>query len=230
MAELTLRPRGARGRPGARGADLRWVLVVGGAAALVIGYVLTVSVQAACAVTLVLTVLALYRHNRTWGIAGLFALWFLAPLLRRLFGLMTGYIDQDPLSVAPFVATMAMVGLELLRLRLPDRVRKILLVAAAGMALGLPIGILHGPSSAIYAFIAYVAGRLGRGAGLHGAGVGRAQRAAQASCSSASRRSPPTPSTSARCTCPTGTGPGCRRRSSRASATRSRGRSGPSAR
>ncbi len=158
MAELTLRPRGARGGPGARGADLRWVLVVGGAAALVIGYVLTVSVQAACAVTLVITVLALYQHNRTWGIAGLFALWFLAPLLRRLFGLMTGYVDQDPLSVAPFVATMAMVGLELLRLRLPDRVRKILLVAAAGMALGLPIGILHGPSSAIYAFIAYVAG------------------------------------------------------------------------
>ena len=48
--------------------------------------------------TLVITVLALYRHDRTWGIAGLFALWFLAPLLRRLFGLMTGYVDQDPLS------------------------------------------------------------------------------------------------------------------------------------
>src|SRR3954471_12547169 len=158
MAELTLRPRGGGGRPGARGADLRWVLLVGGAAALVIGYVLTVSVQAACAVTLVITVLALYRHDRTWGLAGLFALWFLAPLLRRLFGLMTGYVDQDPLSVAPFVATLALVGLELLRIRLPERVRRILLVAAAGMALGLPIGILHGPSSAIYAFIAYVAG------------------------------------------------------------------------
>ena len=60
--------------------------------------------------------------------------------------------------MAPFVATMAMVGPRAPAPPAPRPRPEDPALAAAGMALGLPIGILHGPSSAIYAFIAYVAG------------------------------------------------------------------------
>jgi hypothetical protein len=48
-------------------------------------------------------------------------------------------------------------GLELLRFHVPTVIRRVLLVAAGGFALGLPVGLVHGPSSGIYAFIAYLA-------------------------------------------------------------------------
>jgi hypothetical protein len=167
MAELIWRLRAAaRPGPGARHGDLWWTLGVGGAAAVVLAWTLTVSIQAACALVLVLAVIAVYQHDRRWGIGALFGLWFLAPGLRRIFGLYTGYLDNDPLSLAPFLATAAIAAFELARIHVPSRTRHILLLAAAGFAIGLPVGLLTGPSSAIYAFIAYLAGVSGAAMGL----------------------------------------------------------------
>jgi hypothetical protein len=135
-----------------------WVLVVGGAAALVVGFVLTVSIQAACSLVAVLVVVSLQVHDRRAGLTALLVLWFVAPFLRRVFGLMTGYVGSDPLSVAPFVATAAVAGLELVRVAVPTELRRILVVAAAGFTIGLPAGMVVEPRAAAYAFVAYVAG------------------------------------------------------------------------
>ena len=158
MAGLIARS-GLRGRPspGGWGGDLLWPLGVGLPAALLLAWILTVSVQAAAALVLVLLVVGLHQHNRRWGIAAMFAVWFLAPGLRRVLGLLTGYVDTDPLSVAPFVATAAIAGLELVQIKLPSRAGRILLLAGAGIALGLPAGLLLAPRAAIYAFGAYLA-------------------------------------------------------------------------
>jgi putative inorganic carbon (HCO3(-)) transporter len=158
LAELIWRLRSGVRSPGARGGDAWFAILAGGAAALVVGWGLTVSVQAACAFTLVALVLALYEYRRDWGVLALFALWFLAPGIRRLFGLMTGHIENDPLSVAPFLATVALAGLELLRLHVSTRIRRIVLIAAAGFAIGLPVGFAAGPQSAVFAAFAYLAG------------------------------------------------------------------------
>jgi hypothetical protein len=167
MAELIWRLRAAsRPGPGARGGDLWWLLIVGGGAAIVLGWTLTLSLQAACAFVLVVAVITLHQHDRRSGIAALFALWFLAPGLRRILGLTTGYVENDPLSLAPFLATAAVAALELLQVHFPRRIRRILLLAAAGFSVGLPIGLLTGPESAVYAFIAYLAGVSGAVLGL----------------------------------------------------------------
>jgi O-antigen ligase len=159
MAELIWRLRAvSRPLPGGRHGDLWWVLVVGGAIAVVLAWALTLSLQAACAFVVVVTVIALHQYNRQWGIAAVFAVWFLAPGLRRVLGLATGYVDNDPLSLAPFLATGAVAALELVRVYVPTRIRGILLLAAGGIAIGLPLGLVEGPRSAVYAFAAYLAG------------------------------------------------------------------------
>jgi hypothetical protein len=160
VAELIWR---LRTRPGATGrhGDLWWILVAGGGAAVVLGWALTLSLQAACAFVLVIVVVALHQHDRRWGIAAVFALWFLVPGLRRILGTVTGHVENDPLSLAPFLATGAVAALELVRFHIPSRIRTILLVAAAGFAIGLPIGLVAGPRSAVYAFVAYLAGVAG---------------------------------------------------------------------
>ncbi len=126
-------------------------------AAVLLAWVLTFSVQAAAALVLVLLVVGLHQHDRRWGIAAMFALWFLAPGLRRVLGLLTGYVDTDPLSLAPFVATAAIAGLELVQIKLPSQIGRILLLAGAGIVIGLPAGLLLGPRAAVYAFCAYLA-------------------------------------------------------------------------
>jgi putative inorganic carbon (hco3(-)) transporter len=158
VAELIWRLRSAA-RPSrrTRDSDLLWVGIAGGGAALVLGAVLMVSMQAACAMVLVVLVVAMHQHDRRWGIAALFALWFLAPLLRRTFALATGFVEHDPLSLAPFLATAAIAAIELSRVHVPTRIRRITLLAAGGFTIGLPLGLVHGPSSAIYAFTAYLA-------------------------------------------------------------------------
>jgi putative inorganic carbon (hco3(-)) transporter len=167
MAGLSFRRPGvAHLGPGARHGDLWFALVAGGAGALVLGWALTLSPQAACAFVLVVVVIALYQHDRRWGIAALFALWFIAPGVRRLFGLVTGHVNNDPLSLAPFLATGALAALELLRFHVPGRIRIVLLLAAAGFAFGLPIGLLTSPGAAVYAFVTYLAGIAGAVFGL----------------------------------------------------------------
>jgi putative inorganic carbon (hco3(-)) transporter len=167
VAELIWRLRGATGpAPGARRGDLWWVLGFGGAAALALGWALTLSVQAACAFVLVLIVIALYWHDREWGIFALFGFWFVAPMIRRWLGLKTGYVSNDPLSLAPFLATAALAAFELMRVHVPREIRRVLLLAAAGFAIGLPVGLLSGPRAALYAFVAYLTGVAGAALGL----------------------------------------------------------------
>ena len=152
-----LRSGGNAPRIGAFRGDLGFILLVGGFMAVLVAAALMVSVQAATAFTLVALVIAIHQYNRQWGIIAVFAFWFVAPGLRRVLGLMTGYLESDPLSLAPFLATSAVAGLELLRFHVPTVIRRVLLVAAGGFALGLPVGLIHGPTSGMYAFVAYVA-------------------------------------------------------------------------
>lgn len=158
MAGLTrrIRPAGPA-LPGRRLAGLGWPVLVGGPCALLVAWLTTVSIQAACGFVLVLLVVGLHQHDRRWGIAAVFALWFLAPGIRRLLGLLTGHVENDPLSLAPFVATAAIAGLELVRMRVPSRMRRIILLAGAGLAVGLPVGLAVGPRAAVYTFCAYLA-------------------------------------------------------------------------
>jgi hypothetical protein len=154
MAELIWRLRAA---PRAYGSDLLWVLLVGGIGALILGWAMTVSIQSACAFAVVVTIVALYQHDERWGLTGLLTLWLLAPFLRRILALISGPVANDPLSLAPFLATGALAALALVQVHAPTKVRIVLLLAAGGFALGLPIGFAAGPRSAIYAFIAYAA-------------------------------------------------------------------------
>jgi hypothetical protein len=71
--------------------------------------------------------------------------------------LATGYAGSDPLSLAPFLATGLVAGIEAFRTRLPLQIRRTLVLAAAGFTVGLPLGIFH-PRSGLYAFVAYLAG------------------------------------------------------------------------
>jgi hypothetical protein len=153
-----MRQGGSGPRLGAFRGDFGFIVVVGGATAVLVAAALMVSVQAATAFTLVALVIALHQYNRQWGVIAMFAFWLFAPGLRRVLGLMTGYVNSDPLSLAPFLATSAIAGLELLRFHVPTVIRRILLAAACGFALGLPVGLIAGPSSGMYAFVAYLAG------------------------------------------------------------------------
>jgi putative inorganic carbon (HCO3(-)) transporter len=158
MAELAARAR--RWQANGQAADILWTLTLGAVPALSVAVALAYSAQAACALVLVALVVAVYMYDRRAGVIALFAFWFLAPWIRRLFDLMTGYVNTDPLSLAPFLATTAVAGLELTRVALPTKVRRVLLAAAAGFALGFPVGVAH-PSAAVYAFVAYIAGVTG---------------------------------------------------------------------
>jgi putative inorganic carbon (HCO3(-)) transporter len=145
-------------RPVPTSADFWWALGVGGAGALVVGAALQVSIQAACAFVLVIGVVALYEHDRGYGVQAMLALWLIAPFLRRVFGLLTGPVDSDPLSLAPFVAVTAIAALEFARVHMPRSLRTLIVLAGAGFAVGLPIGFTIGPRAAVFAFGAYLAG------------------------------------------------------------------------
>ena len=162
MTALSWRARGGVSSPAlGRGGDLWWMAGVGALAAALVGFLVTVSVQSACALVLFIAVVALYLHDRRMGIAAVFALWFFAPFLRRVLGASVGFVGNDPLSVAPFLATATVAGFELTRARIPAPAQRVLLLAAAGFTIGLPVGLAVAPQSAIYAFGAYIAGVCG---------------------------------------------------------------------
>jgi putative inorganic carbon (hco3(-)) transporter len=149
---------GRRPSTGMRQSDLAWPIAVGTPAAIVLAWLLTVSLQAACAFVLVLLVVALHQYDRRWGIVAMFALWFLAPGLRRLLGLHTDLVANDPLSLAPFVATAFLAALELVQSQVPPQIRRALTLAGMGFAIGLPMGLVLGPRAAAYACGAYLGG------------------------------------------------------------------------
>jgi hypothetical protein len=145
----------------ARRADLWWLVLVGGFCAVLLAWLLTFSAQGACAFVLILLVIALHQYDRRWGVAAMFALWLVGPMLRRLFLLMTGPVGTDPLSMAPFLATAAIAGLEFAATQVPSSVRRVMVLAATGFAVGLPLGLMAGPNAAMYASLAYLAGVTG---------------------------------------------------------------------
>jgi O-antigen ligase len=147
LDDMGRRPRG----------DLTWLALFSLPAAVVLAWLITISLRAAISFVIVALVVGLHEHDRRWGICALFAFLFLAPELRRVLDLLTGYAASDPLSVAPFLATGLLGVIELYRVKLPAHVRRVLLVAAAGICVGLPFGLLHARSG-IFAFVAYLCG------------------------------------------------------------------------
>ena len=83
-------------------------------------------------------------------------IWLVIPLLRRTFLLSAPLQNADPLALVPFLVTAGVVALELTLVTLSRRVRRILLIAIAGYALGIPFGLLLSPRAAIFALFAYL--------------------------------------------------------------------------
>jgi len=159
MGQLIWRLRiGWRPLPVGSRADLWWAAAAGGAGALVVGGALQVSIQAAFAFVLVVGVVALYEHDRVYGVAAMFTFWLIAPLLRRVIAMLTGPVENDPLSLAPYIAVGVIAALEFARVHIPHNIRRVVMLAAGGFAIGLPLGFTAGPGSAAFAFGAYVAG------------------------------------------------------------------------
>jgi hypothetical protein len=135
---------------------LQWPVLVLVAAAATAALTLY-SLQAAIAGVCVFGILALHTADRAAGVVAMLAFWLVAPGLRRFVQFKTGYVNADPLSLAPFLLTGGIVMLELARSALPPRVIWIVLCAAAGFAIGFPVGLQASPPAAIYALGGYVA-------------------------------------------------------------------------
>lgn len=113
------------------------------------------SLQLGCTVALVVLTVGLYARNRTAGLVAVWALWLLAPLLRRLFFLIEPIETAEPLALAPFLVTAVVVALELRRVSLSRRSRRLLMAVGAGYAIGIPAGLVA-PASAAFALFAYL--------------------------------------------------------------------------
>lgn len=146
-----------RGLARSRWDELSWLGGFLVPVAVLLAWLITVSLRGAIALVIVVLIAGVHQTNRRAGILALFAFWCVAPEVRRALGDLLGFAGNDPLSVAPFVATVILSALELRRRRLTPRVRRVLLLAAAGFLVGLPLGILH-PRSGLYALLAYLAG------------------------------------------------------------------------
>lgn len=114
------------------------------------------SIQMGCSLAIVVLVIGLYVRNRTAGLCAMWLVWLVAPFLRRVFFLHEPITTTEPLALTPFLVTAALVTLELSQVELSRRSRTLLLMAAAGFALGLPVGLLLGPTAAVFALFAYL--------------------------------------------------------------------------
>ena len=138
------------------------------------------------------------------------------PGLRRVLGLITGYVDNDPLSLAPFVATRPSPGSSWCR-SVPSQIRRILLGRRPASRSACRRAAARA-RAAVYAFCAYLAGLSAAVLGFNERRT-RGQHAAPVlfwPC----RRSPPTRSSSAPSRCRTGIRPGSTPPTSTASAPR----------
>lgn len=142
-----------RGRPSARVRNLGFIALA--AVAALATAILTVrSPQLGASAALVGLVVTAYVGHRPTGLMALWALWLLAPGLRRVLGLETGYVGADPLAVAPFAATGFVAALALLQFRLSRQAKVILTAGGVGLLLGVPAGIGN-PAAAVFAAFAY---------------------------------------------------------------------------
>jgi hypothetical protein len=160
-----------------------WPVLIVGAAFVTAGLLLW-SIQAAAAATCVFGLTALYVSDRSLGATSMVIFWFIAPFIRRLIQYRTGFVNADPLSVAPFVATAAMAAAELGRTRLSAPATRTLASVAAGFLIGVPVGLAAAPVAAVFAIFGYLAGLsaavIGYAEGSEGrpSSVGRAIRGA----------------------------------------------------
>ncbi len=138
------------------GVDRQATLLLAGslASAAVLAAVTVASMQLACALVLTGAVLVLFRSSHTAGLIALWLLWLVAPSIRRVFGLIDGYLSADPLALAPFVATAGVATLAFARVDLSRRVRAVLGAALLGLALGVPAAVSE-PRSGLFALAAY---------------------------------------------------------------------------
>jgi putative inorganic carbon (hco3(-)) transporter len=142
----------AIGRPDIAGAPVVLAL------ALATGAAAVRSPQLAVAISLLVLLFAVRAQSRTGGLIVLWSYWLLTPAIRRLLELMGSAPAADPLSLMPFVATGILALMELQANRLDRRARTIVVLAVAGVLIGVPAGMLADPASASFAAIAYCAG------------------------------------------------------------------------
>jgi O-antigen ligase len=96
-----------------------------------------------------------YAASPGAGVTALTLTWLTAPGIRRVLGLEAGYLPEDPLSVAPFVATAAVAVMAAYRVRPPAKVLAVPAAVAGGLLFGVPVG-LRDPNAAVYALVAYL--------------------------------------------------------------------------
>lgn len=130
-----------------------WLLVLTAAGAT--ARLTMFSLQAGCALALVILIVGLYVRDRTAGLVAVWVFWLAAPFLRRVFFVYEP-LDTEPLALAPFVATAAVAGLELTKVSLSARGLRLLRLVVAGYAIGVPLGVLIAPTSAAFALFAYL--------------------------------------------------------------------------
>jgi hypothetical protein len=115
------------------------------------------SPQLGCTAAVVILGTGLYVASRPAGLAVMWLLWLVAPLLRRLFGLTAPLTNSDPLALAPFLVVGCIVAVELTRTRMSRAATALVAVAATGYLLGVPSGMSR-PSALAFALFAYLVG------------------------------------------------------------------------
>jgi len=125
------------------------------AASCLLAVVTSFSPQASLTLALLALTYGLYRADRRAGMCAMWMVWLLTPGIRRVLGL-SGYLQADPLSIAPVLITVMIAGLEVSRVAIPPLARRVLLLVIAGWAIGIPAGAASA-SAMIYAFTSYCA-------------------------------------------------------------------------
>ncbi len=126
------------------------------AAAVVLAALVAYSPQLALTVVIVVLGYCLHLADRRAAFAYVWIVWLLVPGIRRVLGL-DGFVEADPLSVAPFVLTLVVAALELTRGEQPPAARRVPGLVIAGWLVGLPAGLAISPEAALYNLIAYSA-------------------------------------------------------------------------
>jgi hypothetical protein len=134
------------------------VLVVTAAAlaATVLAGLVAYSPQLALTAVIVVVGYCLHLADRRAAFVFVWLSWLLVPGVRRILGL-DGYVEADPLSVAPFVLTLMVAALELTRGEQPPLARRVPGLVIVGWLVGLPAGLAMSPEAALYNLIAYAA-------------------------------------------------------------------------
>jgi hypothetical protein len=129
--------------------------LLGCAAVTVTAAAILQSPQLGCTVALVFLVVTAYAALPPAGVAALVLTWLVAPGIRRVLGLEVGYVPEDPLSVAPLVATAAVAAMVAWRIRLPRLVSVMAALVGAAMLFGLPSASGQA-SAALYSLASYL--------------------------------------------------------------------------